>query len=620
MGQTPFLTDSAFCNACPLPTTGPEAASTCQWCIANYFSSDDPSSGLTCHTCIDGAACVENTTFARVNLTHGRWRLSPRSREISDCALVGLSEGVSDWSPCVGGSEAGSSGEGYCAAGHTGPRCAACLDPDHYFETKSARCKVCPDRGPLMAVCVCGAFLAALVLGGLGYVYTARPPRYQRTALRLHQLVVRATQLAIIPNLKILIAFYQSVVTVPSVYDVHLPKSYYDWTEHFNWAKLDWSEFVVPGSCLAGGPKGRMLLRGLAPLGLLAAVVIGSFLWEVGLHHVRRRDGPPPFKQGVLQALPLVLFLSFSMCVSISTGIFGAWGCESFADDSSVPTVQSYLRLQISFRCSDVDYSSPPHEELKRLGLAFVAIWPLGLPLFSLALLLPLRKAIQRNNRSSPLLQATAFLHKEYEAQYFWFEPLFLVQRITIAGYLQLIPASRGLVRILAGLLVSFVYLLVLLVAKPYKRLETDFLAMGSQFALVTIFMAAVYMNLFDAWVVNTSLETATRVMGVSSTDQIVATMIVFNLGVVGGFFCLLGNQAFRSESIDVIRVVKTARPPELHLKQNLTYHLFNSHVWSTGQDQAATIKRQLQLLLPSVKVFLDVRHAALRLAPRARA
>ena len=28
---------------------------------------------------------------------------------------------------------------------------------------------------------------------------------------------------------------------------------------------------------------------------------------------------------------------------------------------------------------------------------------------------------------------------------------------------------------------------------------------------------------------------------------------------------------------------------------------------WSTGQDQAATIKRQLQLLLPGVRCFLDV-------------
>ena len=35
--------------------------------------------------------------------------------------------------------------------------------------------------------------------------------------------------------------------------------------------------------------------------------------------------------------------------------------------------------------------------------------------------------------------------------------------------------------------------------------------------------------------------------------------------------------------------------------------HLFLSHCWQHGQDQCATIKRQLNLLLPGVSIFLDV-------------
>ena len=31
------------------------------------------------------------------------------------------------------------------------------------------------------------------------------------------------------------------------------------------------------------------------------------------------------------------------------------------------------------------------------------------------------------------------------------------------------------------------------------------------------------------------------------------------------------------------------------------------SHIWTTGQDQCALIKRQLQMLLPGIAVFLDV-------------
>merc|ERR1711951_271470 len=56
-----------------------------------------------------------------------------------------------------------------------------------------------------------------------------------------------------------------------------------------------------------------------------------------------------------------------------------------------------------------------------------------------------------------------------------------------------------------------------------------------------------------------------------------------------------------------IIRVLATKAPPELQLSQSQRWHLFLSHIWSTGQDQCATIKRQLCLLLPGVSIFLDV-------------
>merc|ERR1711951_177925 len=34
---------------------------------------------------------------------------------------------------------------------------------------------------------------------------------------------------------------------------------------------------------------------------------------------------------------------------------------------------------------------------------------------------------------------------------------------------------------------------------------------------------------------------------------------------------------------------------------------MFLSHIWGSGQDQCATIKRQLKLLMPDVSIFLDV-------------
>ena len=50
-----------------------------------------------------------------------------------------------------------------------------------------------------------------------------------------------------------------------------------------------------------------------------------------------------------------------------------------------------------------------------------------------------------------------------------------------------------------------------------------------------------------------------------------------------------------------------TKAAPALPLAAGHKWHLFLSHIWGTGQDQCATIKRQLCLLLPHASIFLDV-------------
>ena len=47
--------------------------------------------------------------------------------------------------------------------------------------------------------------------------------------------------------------------------------------------------------------------------------------------------------------------------------------------------------------------------------------------------------------------------------------------------------------------------------------------------------------------------------------------------------------------------------PPEI------IWHLFLSHVWSTGQDSARVIKERLKQQVPGVSIFLDVRRATFR-------
>merc|ERR1719454_1296322 len=74
------------------------------------------------------------------------------------------------------------------------------------------------------------------------------------------------------------------------------------------------------------------------------------------------------------------------------------------------------------------------------------------------------------------------------------------------------------------------------------------------------------------------------------------------------GLLCLgLAVMMYKAGRVTSILLKDTGKRPELTLRKGQKFHLFNSHIWSTGQDATATIKRQLQRLLPDCRIFLDV-------------
>jgi hypothetical protein len=96
--------------------------------------------------------------------------------------------------------------------------------------------------------------------------------------------------------------------------------------------------------------------------------------------------------------------------------IFSVWDCAEFMFDSETGMKKAFLREELSIECE-----SEEHWQIKRIASVFLAIWPVGMPLSYLFLLLLCRDAI-RKNRTTPLTRATSFLHGEYVAQYFWWE------------------------------------------------------------------------------------------------------------------------------------------------------------------------------------------------------
>jgi hypothetical protein len=95
---------------------------------------------------------------------------------------------------------------------------------------------------------------------------------------------------------------------------------------------------------------------------------------------------------------------------------------------------------------------------------AFVAIWPIGVPVLFLLMLLPIRKDLLLR-RSTRLVQNTAFLHREYKPIWFFWEAVFVAQRLAIIGFVEYMP--RDFNRLQFGLLLTLLYTLALLYVRP---------------------------------------------------------------------------------------------------------------------------------------------------------
>jgi hypothetical protein len=125
----------------------------------------------------------------------------------------------------------------------------------------------------------------------------------------------------------------------------------------------------------------------------------------------------------------------------------------------------------------------------------------------------------------------------------------------------------------------------LLLVVQPHKRKDVRFMAFGIQTATVLIFCLALWIMLFTLLdEVDSESDLAARILGFESIDSLVATVITINLVFLGAVVFLTVYQTVTSEIVQVLRVSGSRQLPDLDLKANLKYHLFLSHIWSSGQ------------------------------------
>jgi hypothetical protein len=317
-----------------------------------------------------------------------------------------------------------------------------------YFEARSFRCIECPSMGSFLALVggVIGGILAiALAL----YLLVEYPPKHlAQLSHVLYGLLMKMFHLHRVPLLKVTFVFFQCVAALPRTFNLHMPPLYFRWSASLEALEFDWTYLMLPGSCMAGGARARLLLRALCPLALLAVVLLITFLIGMGRRSYKAHEHSVASRRfsmavaSLLDGLPVVLLICYCLVLPASSSIFATWSCVEYGDDATTdpPTYQSFLRSDPLFKCADVqgstETSTREYEELKAISWWFVFVWPIAMPLLFAALLMPCYEAI-RAGRVTQLVHATSFLHADYKPQFSWWEFVFLSQRLILVGFVQ---------------------------------------------------------------------------------------------------------------------------------------------------------------------------------------
>ena len=154
-----------------------------------------------------------------------------------------------------------------------------------------------------------------------------------------------------------------------------------------------------------------------------------------------------------LHIMAPLLVVSFYSVNSVSRTVLNAIGaCDTFYKDADLMVPASFLQMDLRIECY-----TEAHNAIKAVAWALFGLWPVGFPLLCVGLLATCRDAIRVDNppKEQSLASATRFLWREYKPDYFWWEPLDMVRKLTLSAFVLFIPAQYPVLRLLVGLLLS---------------------------------------------------------------------------------------------------------------------------------------------------------------------
>jgi len=591
------------CRDCPARSWSEIASPSLQSCFCNVGFYDVTNGvDVECVACpTPGTSCtLAAVTLATLPITDGFWRWSNASIDIKSC---------SNEQACAGGNGTrAADGSGpWCRDGLRGPYCELCVDAEQYLDQTEQRCLDCQDSWTSPSQLVWQTSLVAVFLVAVAAcALRSRIERLERLAA-----AARLTLTGGRARLKIIATTFQVICNIDSVYQATLPKDLEAILAWLDVLSVKISVFGQP-ECLGIGSFRLSLLAHLVGPPILLLLVLGVCLFRrfrrANDELERRaldRDGDGKISlceslyAGLVDAMPWTLLVAFLVSPVVYKEGFSALLCETFGAD--VDDGATLLVADYEIRCSSHD---PEYARILPLAWAAIAVYAVALPATFLALLVAAREAI---SSEQPTLLSTSlkFLHADYERRYWAWEICEVARKTLLIGFLLLL--DQGSYNQLAmATLAQLVHLSFLGIAHPYRTTADNLLAITCSAATVIIFFLVGLLKLADLGdelgdSVSSEIQEFLTFDVVRITAIAIGSVLVCLVLGVG----MIINDLSRAKQ--VLHILETRHMPTLSLKRGHRWHCFLSHIWSTAQDQCATIKRQLCLIVPNISVFLDV-------------
>jgi len=170
--------------------------------------------------------------------------------------------------------------------------------------------------------------------------------------------------------------------------------------------------------------------------------------------------------------------MTFAMYAVVSSKVFNTFVCDTYGDDAT-----NYLVAD-----QRIDCGSAEHNLYKWYARLMILIYPVGIPVLYLSLLMKHKDVLQLNDDDKTKMTNTeikklAFLYDEYEPQYWWFEVYVCVQRMSLTGLLVFIKPGT-VIQVLVGIGFSMFSIYIYFTTTPFIKDSDDTLANITQLSM----------------------------------------------------------------------------------------------------------------------------------------